>query len=320
MPGTFRRIDYRLRPAKHAERLMMADVFARLSRFESISEYQYVGLGSVYFADFSLFHRALGFRTMVNIEGAAHGIEQNRFRANAPVQIDLRFGMTTSELPKVAFDQRTVAWLDYDSRLEMDHLGDIAFFARKCQSGSVLAVSVQCEPTKSDVPGDRDAVEAIAAKIGPNFVPPSLRNEDLIGNGTAVVFRNAMALRLDQALKSRNLSAASPDLVFSAEQILNLVYADGLKMLTVAWVLIEERDRKTFDACDFKQFDFVRDSTAPFEIKVPKLTPREMRILQSQLPLAPGSALRCGTIPSSEASKFAAIYRYLPHYTTTDWA
>ena len=69
MTASFRKIDYRVRPAKHAERMMMCEAFARLGAFDELPSYQYVGLGSVYFVDFLLFHRILGIRDMVNIEG-----------------------------------------------------------------------------------------------------------------------------------------------------------------------------------------------------------------------------------------------------------
>lgn len=68
MSGSFRRIDYSLRPAKHAERRMMCDVFRRLRPFGRVEDYMYVGFGSVWFSDFSLFHRALGIRDMLSIE------------------------------------------------------------------------------------------------------------------------------------------------------------------------------------------------------------------------------------------------------------
>ena len=60
MVDSFRRIDYSLRPAKHAERRMLCDVFRRLTHFQPVETYCYVGFGSVWFSDFVLFHRALG--------------------------------------------------------------------------------------------------------------------------------------------------------------------------------------------------------------------------------------------------------------------
>ena len=66
---SYRKIDYRVRPGKYAERLMMIESFRRL-RFATIESYQYVGLGSVYFSDFYLIHRALPPRSLKSFMGS----------------------------------------------------------------------------------------------------------------------------------------------------------------------------------------------------------------------------------------------------------
>jgi hypothetical protein len=43
MTESYKRANYQLRPAKHAERMMMCDAFRRL-KFGSVESYQYVGL------------------------------------------------------------------------------------------------------------------------------------------------------------------------------------------------------------------------------------------------------------------------------------
>ena len=114
MAASYREIDYRIRPAKQAERIMMAESFKRL-RFANTESYQYVGLGSVYFSDFMLMHRALGTTKMVSIEKAVH--DKARFEANLPFGcIEMLWGDTASELPKVDFSLRSIVWLDYDGR------------------------------------------------------------------------------------------------------------------------------------------------------------------------------------------------------------
>lgn len=61
-------VGYSLRPAKHVERRILCDAFRRRSKFASVESYQYVGFGSVWFSDFSLFHRQLGIGKMISIE------------------------------------------------------------------------------------------------------------------------------------------------------------------------------------------------------------------------------------------------------------
>src|SRR5690606_4978275 len=89
MKDSFRRIDYSIRPAKYAERRMLCDIFRKLAAFEPVEHYRYVGFGSVWFADFMLFHRALGIRHMLSIEQAVGSRE--RFEANKPFNLHIDF-------------------------------------------------------------------------------------------------------------------------------------------------------------------------------------------------------------------------------------
>ena len=68
MAKSFTKIDYRLRPAKAVERRMMAEAFLRLRPFGSVESYRYIGMGSVYFSDFLLFHGLCGFDPMSSLE------------------------------------------------------------------------------------------------------------------------------------------------------------------------------------------------------------------------------------------------------------
>ena len=68
MTARYRRVDYSLRPAKHAERRMLAEVFRRLRPFQPIEDYTYIGFGGLWFVDFALIHRMLGVHKMISIE------------------------------------------------------------------------------------------------------------------------------------------------------------------------------------------------------------------------------------------------------------
>jgi hypothetical protein len=72
MPGSYEKINYGLRPAKCIERKMMCEAFRRLSEFGSVESYRYIGFGSTYFSDFSLFHKHLGITNMISMEQDEH--------------------------------------------------------------------------------------------------------------------------------------------------------------------------------------------------------------------------------------------------------
>ena len=91
MKGSSNRIDFSLRPAKHAERRMMVEIFRKLRPFQAVEDYLYLGFGSLWFADFALFHRTLGIKEMLSMEREA--TQKSRFDEAKPfaaIKMDYR--------------------------------------------------------------------------------------------------------------------------------------------------------------------------------------------------------------------------------------
>ena len=310
MPASYREIDYRIRPGKHAERLMMVDAFRRL-RFGSVESYQYVGLGSVYFSDFSLIHRALGVTKMVSIERNEH--DKSRFIDNIPFGcVEMLWGDTAAELQNVDLGLRSIVWLDFDGRLNRPVLGDVAHVAGRIASGSVLAVTVQCRFDRiEDEHGDR-SVAALTESLGAERVPHDLRTRDLQGKGTSKVFRRIILDEVQRALDSRN-AILPPRQRILARQIFYFRYEDGVQMMTVGLVFHDAGQNGLFDLCGFDDLDFVRNDDEAFEISIPKLTPNEIKKLEAQMPLTLDAPLARGSIPERDAAQYARLYRYFPN-------
>ena len=315
MTASYRSIDYRIRPAKHVERLMMCEAFRRL-RFATIESYQYIGLGSVYFSDFALYHRALGIKHMISIEQAEH--DKLRFNANLPfANIEMRWGKTEARLPEIDLSNRSIVWLDYDSPLNRSILDDVRSVATRISSGSVLAISVQAQPFRVVAGQPRANMDKLAESLGAERINPDSRDEELLGWGTAQQYRRILAEELQQVLSQRN-GALPPHYRFQARQIFNFHYADNANMLTVGWVVVDEGQIPLFNSCDFEGLEFFRSGESAFRIDIPKLTPVEMRSLLAQMPLPVHTALNTGAMPSSDAGHFAKIYRFFPAVTFVD--
>ncbi len=314
---SYRKIDYRLRPAKHAERLMMCEAFRRL-RFGAVSSYQYVGLGSVYFADFALFHKALGINRMFSIEGGG-GDDRQRFLDNRPfANIDLLWGRTDTELSKIDFGLRTIAWLDYDGRLTRSVLDDVATVVAAISSGSLFSISVQCSPTPFDAAEPRATVDSYAKDFGGDCVDPAIDDASLVGWGTGAFFKSVIDAGIETALAARN-GVRPWDQKIEYHQVFNFRYRDGAHMLTVGGLFLDRGQRHLLGQCAFDELDFIRFGADPFTIEVPQLTSRELRLLDIQMPLIGETRLVHGSMPSVEAARFARIYRYLPNYVTADF-
>ena len=89
-------------------------------------------------------------------------------------------------------------------------------------------------------------------------------------------------------------------------------------MLTTGGVFYDESQKTIFDSCGFSELSFVRTDDKPLIIRVPKLTFREIRKLDCQLPLKPGQTITPGSMPASEAENYAQIYRYFPNFSIVE--
>ena len=69
MPRSYEKIDYTIRPAKQIERKLIVETFQELTKVGfPISQYTYVGMGSIYYAYFITFPRILAINSMICVE------------------------------------------------------------------------------------------------------------------------------------------------------------------------------------------------------------------------------------------------------------
>ena len=145
MAGSYEKINYALRPAKNIERKMLSDAFKRLSEFGKIDNYRYIGLGSTFFTDFSLFHRTLGITNNISIERDL--AKKERFEFNRPFKcIQIEYGESNDVLPQLDWGVKSIVWLDYDSTLNQSVLTDIDVAFTNAIPGSTILFSVNAHP------------------------------------------------------------------------------------------------------------------------------------------------------------------------------
>ena len=145
--ASFCDINYAIRPAKAVERKMMVEGFRRLELAWPLSTYRYIGMGSVYFADFQLFHQTLGLDDMISIEREDQ--YKPRFEFNRPFRcVKIKYGESSDVLAALSWEKRSLVWLDYDGKLEASVISDLQSIVQKVVSGSVVSVSVNVEPDR----------------------------------------------------------------------------------------------------------------------------------------------------------------------------
>lgn len=312
MPPAFRTVNYNLRPAKHIERKMMVEALRRLSEFGSLSSYLYVGFGSIYFADFSLFHKALGISRMISIEETVGS--KPRFEFNKPFKcIEVQYGPSSDELPKISFDPRSIVWLDYECKLKASVLTDIAFTCTALPAGSVLVVTVEAEPESEA----QDPVKALAERVGEQRVPAGTMNRDVNASNLPVTYRRIISTQIEASLNARNgARPAGGKLRF--DQLFFFKYRDTARMVTVGGLLYDEGQAAQVARCSFDSLVFTRRAAEPYEIDVPGLTYRELRRLDRSLPCADPAAITDPPVPSADVRRYAEYYRYFPTFADAD--
>lgn len=298
---------------------MLGDVFRRLSHFEILEDYVYVGFGSVWFADFVLYHKMLGIRDMISIEEASGA--RDRFEANRPFNIDIVFQNSNVALPALDWSRRQIVWLDYDGTLSTEMLQDARTVAANARSGSVLAISVQCNEAAdvedaADNSGGPTALERFAQRFGRERVPNGTSEEDLYGWRFGALSRVLIAAEIEVGLSARN--AAGPQ-NFAFHPITSINYQDDAKMTTIVGIIVEEAESDRFAACQFERIDFLQGRPQPIKIEVPKLTGRELKHIERQLPLGEGVEVNLGGgIPGRDARLFVEMYRYFPNFAVVE--
>lgn len=323
--ASFREINYAVRPAKSVERKIMAEGFRRLEMSWPLSTYRYIGMGSVYFADFQLFHQTLGIDDMVSIEREKQF--ETRFKFNLPFScVKVKFGESSEILDTLTWEKRSLVWLDYDGKLEASVISDLQTVVQKVVSGSLVAVSVNVEADRA--PAEIVGAEAInkwrlkefEARIGETFIPAGLAGEDLRGKlfGSAC-WRVLSAAVAEQLVKRNGRADLRPDTMFN-HQVFHFRYSDDAQMLTVGWLFRSHEDEEKTQRCAMTG-SYFRDREVPCVIEAPKLTPKEIRHLNSRLPDGPPvekavtrQLEKTTGIGESDINKFAAVYRYYPQY------
>jgi hypothetical protein len=229
MKSSYEKINYGIRPAKSIERKMLCETFRRLSVFGKIESYNYVGFGSTYFSDFSLFHRSLNINNMISIEKDEKN--EDRFEFNRPFRcINMEYGTSNAVLGKINFEVRSILWLDYDGCLNNEVLLDINTFCSKATPGSIVVISVNADPGQNI----ENRIQRLSDEVGSKRIPTGTFEKHLTQWGTAKVCRKIIYNEIMQILDGRNGVRSKGNLI-CFKQLFNFHYSDGARMNVDNW-------------------------------------------------------------------------------------
>ena len=141
-------------------------------------------------------------------------------------------------------------------------------------------------------------------------------DEQLFGTLFAELSRDLIEREISEALSIRN--AQGQDL-YRFHRVAAFNYKDDAPMTTIVGIVYSQSEAVRLEECKFDSLDFLAAGRPVIDIKIPMLTIKELRYLQSQLPIANADNLSLGgAIPQSEARAFAAMYRYFPNFAALE--
>lgn len=321
------KINYRLRPNKAVERRMLGEMLSRIDKIADLSTYRYIGFGSTYFADFSLFHRTLGIDDMVSIESNYKVLE--RCKINKPYNcIELRAGKSGEVLPRLGLgDRPSLIWLDYDSPLMDSVFEDINTVLTSVTPGSFFIISVNADFGKikysaqknkysRDTKGYKNYFKTLigSARFPEKYEAIGLRQSDYheIIYSTVV---NEM-----EAAASRNPHGEG---ALKFHQAVHFYYSDGADMLTIGGFIFKEaEEEESIRAMGLSNLPYYRHSKETFNISCPVLSLKETNELNAMLPakidsledIAGINDLNEYPIDNEYIFEYSKLYRYYPSY------
>lgn len=304
--GSYRQVFYDLRPAKQVERRMIIDVLQRLAAggFQ-LRDYQYTGLGSVYFVDFVLLHRLLGIRKLLSVEFDQSITKRVDF--NRPFSVvDIKMSAVGDVIPTLDKDLKHILWLDYDSQLDRSIVTDVALAGYHLSVGSILLVTIDLKPPALRE-GPNEWMEYYAEQARMYFGSGWTREQfslSALPRTVAEIVFNAI----------RNGIAGRPSVKFLP--LMSFKYADGHPMLTVGGILGTEEEERGLAGCDWGDLAFMRRDAGsePYEIVVPRLTRKERIYLDRHMPCPDQWTPAEFELSEEEAMNYRSVYRYYPIY------
>ena len=310
---TFRPVvDYSLRPAKAVVRRLVVEVVSRLNPITPVNRLRYIGMGSTYFRDFHLMHRRLRIDDMVSIEAKTQA--QKRIEFNCPLScINLIMKSTSDALPELGLGESPdLIWLDYESRADAGVLSDVEHVVLNCAPSSILIVSV-----KADTACDDTEIEEWLADVGVDLEQSSLpRSRSAIATESYAILRG----HVDDAIRKRSAGSLDHERI-EFHQLLHVVYADTMQMLTIGGILVRNDARENLQRCSLEGLEFLRHEDEPFKVKIPRLTRSEVHYVLKHFPEGGARAREAAKeigIPPSEIASFESLYRYAPLFVEVD--
>lgn len=224
--ASFERINYVLRPNKQVERKMIIDILMRLDLDISLTHYTYIGMGSIYYYDFILFHKYFGITSMVSIDNDP---SEKRFLFNKPYDfVNFENCDTSQYLYRHNYKKDSIFWLDYDWGI-LDNgylLKDIGIIGRNCIKNSFFLLTVNCEP-----PSDPAEMKRFMKEFD-SYIKPALKD-----------IKNMASEKFPSLVQHIFLNLIADSCLYNKNKFVkcfSYIYRDGALMYTLGGIFTDD--------------------------------------------------------------------------------
>lgn len=319
--ASFEKINYNLRPNKCIERKMICEALSRLSFIDDLRNYRYIGFGSTYFTDFSLFHKQLGINDLISIESAEH--KKDRFELNKPYScIQIIYGEATTLLPNLELEKKkNIIWLDYDGAVEDYMFSDIDTVISNAMEGSVFMISLNVEPF---IGSREERLRDLISKVGKQRIPIEYQSINLNSKKLVEVIYKMINMQITNSLSNRNGNNLKK---IEYKQMFNYLYKDGATMITVGGILFSPDQKQYVNKMKLHELNHIKEGAEQYKIQCPNLTYKEVHLLNNLLPCEikvnsngkiTNKEFEEIPLNPSDIKDYAEIYRYYPNYAETN--
>jgi|GEM_PF-4291476 len=298
------KVQYDLRAAKQVERRMLIDAFQILAVGGfPIRDYEYCGMGAIYFVDFAMLHRHLGMEHLFSAEEDKGSYKRAAF--NCPYSSVKVENVTIGDLVKRRpTGKDRIVWLDFDQVMGAAHLEDIRQTTSLLSPGSILLVTLDAEWPESaeSVVGVKEYYQSVADTFAASLPVDWYHRSEVHRACASIILQT-----VESGLNGSGLHF---------ERLFYFTYADGHLMVSVGGMICDDDCRKRLRLTGIHRSPYVRTDwqAAPCHIEVPKLTRKERMYLDGHMPAGESFRPEPFDLPEQDLRHYKEIYRFMPSY------
>lgn len=310
MISSYKKVNYLLRIRKQIERKIIVETLHRLNHFDNIdiSKYHYFGLGSIYYADFQLFHKYLHIEKMTSIDKKAK--DEKRFLFNKPYGfIDFNLSDVNDYLPyKLDWGDKLFIWLDFDNGIDRDVVSNINFIASKAKPLDIFIITVNAEHLKNI--NEDKVFESFKAEFGQYLNPePPLTKTEYKKNYLKIL-QKIIKTCVDNGLTSNQGKR-------TFLQLFNYSYDDGSPMYTYGGIFCDLDGNPSFETLKSRvaTLNHVYCDDDIGNIDCPIITPKEKIYIDSHIKDGEFKGeVNNFCICEEDLKKYSKYYKYYPQF------